>query len=1271
MRFTKTGPNIPDELLQSQKNGKLLFLCGAGVSVPAGLPTFLELTKSVANKLFACDDESNEISLLIKDKQCDRAFSALKRIYGDEIVDQILLEELKVRKNIDLTNHKNLLKLSVNEQKKPFIITTNFDLLFEKADKNITSFIPPYLPDFRSIEPLSGLVYLHGKWVKPVSGESVNLIVSSQDFGKAYLSHGWATKFVSDLVKNRIVVLVGYSGDDTLVRYLLEGLKAENEDTTNRIYALESEKNKGNIESKWSQLGAVGIPYFEHKDLWDTLAEWAKYAGSEDTVWDEYISKLASRSPKDLEAFERGQVTAYISSIEGAMKFQQFDPLPNSEWLYVFDKNIRLGKVEEIKNEDGTKIIIDPIDLYGLDTDLTRDELKEVPEVLLKNIGNDYLSIPFEKSSNVFAERLSNFEYNRLWNIDSRINSLAFWLAKVAWQPAAIWWAQKQKNLHPKLISLIENNLIENVQKFNEEELNFWLGYINYDKSRSDVNLNYKWLDVKKILEKNKTNTTILGVNLLREILKPIIVISSKYNSKKVFFPTDKKEISIFIEFDVGFNEFHFDDINIHSDNLIDVIEVLSDVFIEYTKMVKKVKNGFYEHYFHVFNFPSVDVDYPRRNIGEVYNNIGKLILLMSDIIKKQIKINEVLLNNIVKNWPENDDIIFNRLELLILIWTENPNDWDVDGFIRKISNDFFGNSYLELDFINFIKKQWNIIDIKSRMIIENKIIEYSINNSDENADDYIYTIYRAGRLLNAINETKVGLSDIGSDFFENVKAKPCWKNKFIDNESIVSGVKSGIVVTNKSIDDVDIKENSEVFFEKIIALEKKKKDFLEKKEPFIGIVEQYPEIALTKLLDELRKGNYLTSYWCQLFENISENIESEVIIKIGESIKVLPDETLFECRFSITRWINREFSVACINNQSEFWDVWDSTLEKLNSLAPDVNKSALGETYLAGKPLKRSRKTYEHSLNSPIGNLVDALFNTYKAWDLDPKKVKKTYLIRLEKALLSNGEGSHHALSMIMCRFDFVLYHYAIWAKIILLPLLKNGNENSEAGWDGLFHQRYLPNHNSCFAIKESFIELIDSQFLGKSNKKINKNITNFIMYFAYVSFKTKKLFTDTELREMIRKIDNENVSQGLFFILDLIKKENIWKTFGRYFIQNIWPKEKQYQTSRTSERFFNFLIDMPNDFKDINKYIFPYFQNIESSHLYFYRLRRVEKQHEVIKNHPKDMLLILDKIVGTKIEIYDDTFLEILNDMLVYRPELKSHSSWDRLYKIAKHGL
>lgn len=59
MRFNKDGPNIPDTLLERRDAGRVVFLCGAGVSRNSGLPDFYTLTKKVVE--FFDPPEDSEI----------------------------------------------------------------------------------------------------------------------------------------------------------------------------------------------------------------------------------------------------------------------------------------------------------------------------------------------------------------------------------------------------------------------------------------------------------------------------------------------------------------------------------------------------------------------------------------------------------------------------------------------------------------------------------------------------------------------------------------------------------------------------------------------------------------------------------------------------------------------------------------------------------------------------------------------------------------------------------------------------------------------------------------------------------------------------------------------------------------------------------------------------------------------------------------------------------------------------------------------------------
>jgi len=51
MQFVPDGPEIPDVLVSAQEQGTVLFVCGAGASMTAGLPSFRRLAQSVYCRL--------------------------------------------------------------------------------------------------------------------------------------------------------------------------------------------------------------------------------------------------------------------------------------------------------------------------------------------------------------------------------------------------------------------------------------------------------------------------------------------------------------------------------------------------------------------------------------------------------------------------------------------------------------------------------------------------------------------------------------------------------------------------------------------------------------------------------------------------------------------------------------------------------------------------------------------------------------------------------------------------------------------------------------------------------------------------------------------------------------------------------------------------------------------------------------------------------------------------------------------------------------------
>ena len=234
MQFVNNGPDIPERLLQAHEDGRVVFFCGAGISYPARLPGFGGLVKKLYASLNVVPNAVQQAA--IKAGYFDTAIGLLEAdIVGgrkEGLVREALAKVLKP----DLTapnatsTHEALLTLSKSRKGRMRLITTNFDRLFEEViatqAKPPKRFDAPLLPVPKN--RWDGLVYLHGLLAdSPTPSDLDRLVISSGDFGLAYLTERWAARFVSELFRNYTVGFVGYSINDPVLRYMMDALAAD------------------------------------------------------------------------------------------------------------------------------------------------------------------------------------------------------------------------------------------------------------------------------------------------------------------------------------------------------------------------------------------------------------------------------------------------------------------------------------------------------------------------------------------------------------------------------------------------------------------------------------------------------------------------------------------------------------------------------------------------------------------------------------------------------------------------------------------------------------------------------------------------------------------------------------------------------------------------------------------------------------------------------------------------------------------------------------
>jgi SIR2-like domain len=174
------------------------------------------------------------------------------------------------------------------------LVTTNFDTFFERALDEIEgrgrgrqqSLAGQALPAPGTVN-FAGVIHLHGRLADTVVGvDATPLVLTSAEYGEAYMRSGWASRFLFDLVRCRALVLVGYSASDAPVRYFLNVLEADRGRFSDlqAVYALDAvDGDATQADDRWAAVAVHPLPYRRalpsaadrHEVLWRDLGRLA------------------------------------------------------------------------------------------------------------------------------------------------------------------------------------------------------------------------------------------------------------------------------------------------------------------------------------------------------------------------------------------------------------------------------------------------------------------------------------------------------------------------------------------------------------------------------------------------------------------------------------------------------------------------------------------------------------------------------------------------------------------------------------------------------------------------------------------------------------------------------------------------------------------------------------------------------------------------------------------------------------------------------------
>lgn len=453
--FVKDGPEIPDHLLQAHEEGRLVFFCGAGISYYTGLPGFEDLTKKTMGACGLPFDrrESNPLDVAVKNKKFDKALHLLEDAASEAMRPRVIeiLSRPPKRAARDLKIHKALLSLAAVKDGGYRLVTTNFDDRFERANPSLVDWqagprlCPPRPESWRD------LTYLHGK-IDKRDPQGKHLVLTSADFGRAYLQDGWAARFVVELFREFSVLFIGYSLNDPIVGYLVDALAADRKlkDRFKESFVLSNyngtDVDKEQKTKEWIAKGVTPILFRSKKGkdnfyfLNETLIRWGReYAGGVGSRIE--LALRIGATPYVPGADDADNLIWALSQKDGgvARAFANADdPIPHISWLRAQSKTATLEQKpsNKIQNQAPRRF----------------EDLLDLPS-------------PGESSAPLAGPVVANLPLSLV------TEQLGQWLAKHLDKRELVEWViERGGSIHPKWAGLLEQNL----EKVSPPYASFW-----------------------------------------------------------------------------------------------------------------------------------------------------------------------------------------------------------------------------------------------------------------------------------------------------------------------------------------------------------------------------------------------------------------------------------------------------------------------------------------------------------------------------------------------------------------------------------------------------------------------------------------------------------------------------------------------------------------------------------------------------------------------------------------------------------------------------
>lgn len=1233
MQFITNGPDIPSALLEAHEEGRVVFFCGAGISYPAGLPGF----KGLVEKIYQLNGTPfSDIERASFDgEKFDATLDLLeRRLPGQRLaVRRALAQALKprLRRKGATDTQAALLRLALSREGALRLVSTNFDRVFHAAAKRtgqcFQTYAAPMLPIPKNSR-WNGLVFLHGLLPEREDDTVLNrLVVTSGDFGLAYLTERWAARFVSELFRNYVVCFVGYSINDPVLRYMMDALAADKMlgEVIPQAWAFgdcePGQEQRKTIE--WEAKGVTPILYevpsgtYDHSALHKTLHAWAEtyrdgVLGKERIVVSHALARPSASTQQDDFI---GRMLWALSDKSGlpAKRFADFNPVPSLDWL------LEAFVDERFHHSDLARFGVPP-----------RDEVDaKLRFSLIRRPA------PYDRAPPMLLA--SGGTTDSQW--DDVMAHLARWLTRHLDDPRLIIWiAQRGGQLHDRWLWAIEDTLNDFASKEREGKT------VELDEIRSqapnaiprplmrtlwglllsarvkspwrDRDL-YRWR--RRFAREGLTSTLRLE---LRDLLAPMIELKEPFRwGDEEPSTAEPMRIKQLVDWELVLAADH-----VHS--------ALRDFADEYWASALPLLLEDFQHLLRDaldllrqldgadgpsdrshWDLPSITPHWQNRG----FRDWVSLIELLRDAWLAVRDSDSARATRIAQTWFDLPYATFKRMALFAASQDAciAPEQW-VDWLLAD------GAWWLWS--IDTGREVFRLLVLQGRQLagtaqerLEAAIVAgppREMYRDDLEPEEWEDLVARSVWLnLAKLNASGLGLGTLAAvRLAELSNAYPQWRlaaNERDEFSHWMSGTGDPDYEDSRDVDIAPRKRRELVQW--LTKAQPEKRPFYE--DTWRDVCRNRFFHSLYALCDLSRDGVWPAGRWREALQAWGE--EGMVLRSwryAAPLVQRMPDAVIQEIAHAVTWWIEKA---------SKSLDQYEEILCNLCCRVLGLPLQAGTKMTQNGEPIDRP---VTEAINHPVGHVTQALINLWFKRHPNDNDLLPAEIAPLFTGLCDvNADRFRHGRVLLGSQLIALFRVDRTWTEKYLLPLFSWNNPVEARGvWEGfLWSPRlYQP---LLLALKSHLLES------ARHYADLGEHRQQFAAFLTYAALGPTEGYTVDEFRSAIGALPEEGreesaqaLSQALEGAAD--QREDYWKNRVQPFWQNIWPKSRDLATPRIAESLTRLIIAARSEFPAALAAMRDWLQPIEHPYYVVHLLR----ESGLCSRFPADALHLLDAVIG-----------------------------------------